>query len=97
MRLWSPVVRLLGRESAATTLTHCMGRFATDLDDIDFPTRRSGVIDYRQPRCVIGCQFITDQGTDQNKPRPVGGQLKTIADLHKQRVPRQESSLRPRL
>lgn len=40
--------------------------------------------DYRQLRCVKWCQKFTDHSTDQNKPRPVGGHLKTAVDLHQQ-------------
>jgi integrase len=47
------VARLLGHESAATTLNHCAGLFPTDLDDIAPRLNACGAIDYRQPRCVI--------------------------------------------
>lgn len=59
------VVRLLGHESAATTLNHYAGLFPTDLDDIA-SLLNAAAIDYGQPTCVIRCQTITDQSTDPN-------------------------------
>ena len=46
------VVRLLGHESAATTLNHYAGLFPTDLDDIA-SLLNAAAIDHGQLTCVI--------------------------------------------
>ena len=59
-------------------------RFPTDVDDIPSRLDAAARVTIASHGASSDAKKITDHSTDQNKPRPVGGHLKTTADLHQQ-------------
>jgi hypothetical protein len=81
------VARLLGHESAATTLNHYAGLFPTDLDDI--ASRLNAAIASQR------ASSDAKQSPTKHRPkkqRPVGEYLQTIAHLRRQECPRQSAA-----